>query len=185
MPASHVLLRIPPTAPWLPILLASSYWIPSHNKTKSKLRICQNFKFFNYEKSITHDTPSDVTDKMCKYEMDPASIVEDTERTRFCSKTEKWTDLQTERQTDGETDKVKPVYPTSPSLSRAYNNHYSGTLSYQDITFIANNIKQQNYILKQHDLDVEGLMQSITLHYGLSSKGKAWILYMARHCISV
>ena len=32
---------------------------------------------------------------MCKYEMDPASIVEDTERTRFCT----------------QTDKVKPVYP--------------------------------------------------------------------------
>ena len=36
---------------------------------------------------------------MCKYEMDPASIVEDAERTRFV--------LQTDRPTD----KVKPVYP--------------------------------------------------------------------------
>ena len=34
-------------------------------------------------------------DKMCKYEMDPTSIVEDTERTRFCP----------------QTDKVKPLYP--------------------------------------------------------------------------
>ena len=32
---------------------------------------------------------------MCKYEKDPMSIVEDTERTRFCQ----------------QTDKVKPVYP--------------------------------------------------------------------------
>ena len=40
---------------------------------------------------------------MCKYEMDPMSIVEDTERTRFCP--------QTDRQTDGQTDKVIPVYP--------------------------------------------------------------------------
>ena len=32
---------------------------------------------------------------MCIYEMDPTSIVEDTERTRFCP----------------QTDKVKPVYP--------------------------------------------------------------------------
>ena len=31
---------------------------------------------------------------MCKYEMDPTSIVEDTERTRFCP----------------QMDKVKPVY---------------------------------------------------------------------------
>ena len=38
-------------------------------------------------------------DKMYKYEMDPASIVEVTERTRLCP------------QTDGQTDYVKPVYP--------------------------------------------------------------------------
>ena len=35
---------------------------------------------------------------MCKYEMDPGSIVEDKERTRLCP------------QTDRRTDKVKPVY---------------------------------------------------------------------------
>ena len=44
---------------------------------------------------------------MCKYDMDPASIVEDTEQTRF--------DLQMDRQMEGRmdlrTDKVKPVYP--------------------------------------------------------------------------
>ena len=44
---------------------------------------------------------------MYKYEMDPTSIVEDTERTRFCPQT----DRRTDRQTDGQTDKVKPVYP--------------------------------------------------------------------------
>ena len=49
-------------------------------------------------------------DKMCKRDMDPASIVEDTEQTPFCPQTDKWT--------DGQTDKVKPVYPTSTSLSR-------------------------------------------------------------------
>ena len=40
---------------------------------------------------------------MCKYEMDQTSIVEDTEQTRFCPQTDRWTD---ERM-----DKVKPVYP--------------------------------------------------------------------------
>ena len=30
-------------------------------------------------------------DKMCKYEMDPMSIVEDTERTRFCPQTDRRT----------------------------------------------------------------------------------------------
>ena len=38
-----------------------------------------------------------------KYEIDPTSIVEDTERTRFCP--------QMDGQMDGQTDKVKPVYP--------------------------------------------------------------------------
>ena len=42
-------------------------------------------------------------DKMCKYEMDPMSIVEDTERTRFCPQMDRWT--------NGQTDKVIPVYP--------------------------------------------------------------------------
>ena len=42
-------------------------------------------------------------DKMCKHEMDPASIVEDTEQTWFCPHTDRWT--------DGQTDQVKPVYP--------------------------------------------------------------------------
>ena len=40
---------------------------------------------------------------MCIYEMDPASIVEETERTQFCP--------QTDGQTNGRTDDVKPVYP--------------------------------------------------------------------------
>ena len=38
-------------------------------------------------------------DKMYKYEMDLAIIIEDIERTRFSP------------QTDGRTDKMKPVYP--------------------------------------------------------------------------
>ena len=46
-------------------------------------------------------------DKMHKYEMYPASIVEDTERTRFRA------------QTDGRTDNVKPIYPTFNSVEAA------------------------------------------------------------------
>ena len=57
-------------------------------------------------------------DKMCKYEMDTVSIVEDTEWTRFCP--------QTNGQMDRRTDKVKPVYPLSTSLSVGYK--YKNTL---------------------------------------------------------
>ena len=35
-----------------------------------------------------------LVDKMCKYEMDPMSIVEDTERTRFCPQMDRRTDRQ-------------------------------------------------------------------------------------------
>ena len=44
---------------------------------------------------------------MCKYEMDPASNIEDTERTQFCP--------QMDRQANGR-NKVGPVYPLSTSL---------------------------------------------------------------------
>ena len=45
-------------------------------------------------------------DKMCKYEMDPMSIVEDTERTRFCPQTVRRTD----RRTDGQGDTSIPPF---------------------------------------------------------------------------
>ena len=47
-------------------------------------------------------------DKMCIYEMDLASIVEDTERTRFCP--------QTDGQMDRRMDNMKPIYPLSTLL---------------------------------------------------------------------
>ena len=78
-----------------------SYWIPSQKKTKSKLQILsirQNFKFFNFETTIIlHATNLlKLLDKMCKYEMDPMSIVEDTERIQFCPHTDRQTDGQGE-----------------------------------------------------------------------------------------
>ena len=52
-----------------------------------------------------------LVDKMCKYEMDSAGIVEVTEWTRFCP--------QMDGQMDRRTDAVKPVYtPLSTSLKR-------------------------------------------------------------------
>ena len=45
-----------------------------------------------------------VVNTYTKYEKDPLSEVKSIEETRFC--------LQTDRRTDKQTDKVKPVYPT-------------------------------------------------------------------------
>ena len=64
-----------------------------------------------------------LVDKMCKYEMDPMSIVEDTERARFCPQTDRRTDGQTDRrtdtQTDGQGDTSTP--PFQLRWSRGYN----------------------------------------------------------------
>ena len=48
-----------PAAPWLPMLLTRSYWIPSQNNTKSKLQISRIFQNFCYtwgqrEMLLTH-----------------------------------------------------------------------------------------------------------------------------------
>ena len=51
-------------------------------------------------------------DKMCKYEMDPMSIVEDTERTRFCPQTDRRTDRRT---------RWYQYTPLSTSLKRGFN----------------------------------------------------------------
>ena len=88
---------------WLPILL-------SHIGSQVKRRQSQSYKFkefakisnFRILKQTLHATHLKLIDKMCKYEMDPMSIVEDTERTRFCP----------------QTDTVKPVYPLSTSLKQ-------------------------------------------------------------------
>ena len=78
--------------------IIDSYQIPfilSQNKTKSKIHI-KNWKKFKLFSN-----------------MDPVSIVEDTKWTQFHP--------QTDGQTDGGMDKVKPVYPLSTSLKQGYN----------------------------------------------------------------
>ena len=98
-------MRIPLATSWLPIPL-------SHIGSQVKRRQSQTYKFKKFAKisyflilkRALHSThPLKLLDKMCKYEMDPMSIVADTERTRFCP--------QTDRRTDRQTDKVIPVYP--------------------------------------------------------------------------
>ena len=70
-----------------------------------------NFGFFQNYWHVTHLWK--LFEKMCKYKMDPTSIVEDTEQTRFHPQT----DRRTDGRTDGRTD--WPVYiPLSSSLKQ-------------------------------------------------------------------
>ena len=81
----------PPPASWLPIPL--SHIGSQVKKRQSKLQILkirQNFKFFEFWNGHyrRHTFWSSL---MCKYEMDPMSTLEDTERTRFCPQTDRRT----------------------------------------------------------------------------------------------
>ena len=76
-----------------------SYWIQVKRRQSQSYKFKKFAKianFLNFETGITRDTPSKLLAKMCKYEIDPMSIVEDTERTRFCP--------QMDRRTDGQGD---------------------------------------------------------------------------------
>ena len=87
-----------PAASWLPTLLG-------HIGSQVKRRQSQSYKFIEFAKisiffilkqSLHATYLLKLLDKMCKYEMDPTSIVEDTERTRFCPQIDRWTDGQGE-----------------------------------------------------------------------------------------
>ena len=63
----------------------------------TNLKNSPKFQIFRISKQTLHATHLlKLLDKMCKYEMDPMSIVEDTERTRFCPQTDRRTDGQGE-----------------------------------------------------------------------------------------
>ena len=89
----------------------------SYIGSQVKRRQSQSYKFKEFDKisifcilkqplHATHLVK--LLDKMCKYEMDPMSIVENTERTRFCP--------QTDRRTDGQCE--TNILPLSTSLKR-------------------------------------------------------------------
>ena len=76
-----------------------SYWIQSKKKTKVKVAHWKDLSklLFRILKKSLHTTHLlKLLDKMCKYEMDPASSVEDSERTRFCPQMDRWTDGRTD-----------------------------------------------------------------------------------------
>ena len=75
--------------------------IPSQNKTKSKLQILKNSNFDILQETWYATHLLKLLDKMYKYEMDPTWTVGATERTRDAGRT------------GGQTDGVKPIYPTT------------------------------------------------------------------------
>ena len=96
-----------------------SYWIildPKSEEDKVKVTNLKNSPNFQILKQTLHVTHLKLLDKMCKYEMNPMSIVEDTERQRFCPQTDRRTDGQTDWQ--GETS----IPPFQLRCSGGYNN---------------------------------------------------------------
>ena len=96
-----------------------NYWVilgPKFKQDKVKvtnLKIVLKVQIWNFEPNFTSKLLK-LLDMMCKYEMDPASVVEDTERAGFCP--------QTDRRTGGRTDSDRRTrwnhyFPASTSLS--------------------------------------------------------------------
>ena len=82
-----------PAASWLPIPLG-------HIGSQVKRRQSQSYKFKTFAKitiflilkrALFATYLLKLLDKMCKYELDPMSIVENTERTQFCPQTDRRT----------------------------------------------------------------------------------------------
>ena len=74
--------------------IIESYWIQSQKKTSQSYKFKEFAKISNFLvlKQTLHATHLlKLLDKMFKYEMDPTSIVEDTERKRFCPQTDRRT----------------------------------------------------------------------------------------------
>ena len=104
-----------PAAPWLPIPVI-------HIRSQLKTRQSQIYKFSKIAKNsnfiilqetlhVTHLLK--LLDKMYKYKMDPIRTVGTAERTRDAG--------GLDRQMDGRTDEVKPIYPPTTSLCEGYN----------------------------------------------------------------
>ena len=68
---------------------------PKSKQDKVKVTNLKNFPklyFFFTLKKVVHATQLlKLLDKVCKYEMNPVSIVENTERPPFCPQTDRWT----------------------------------------------------------------------------------------------
>ena len=78
------------------------YWVildPKSKEYKFKVTNLKNlpkFQIFFILMETLNATHQKMTDKMCKYELNPTSIGEDTEQTWFCPQTERRRDGQGE-----------------------------------------------------------------------------------------
>ena len=93
-----------------------------HIRTQVKTRQSQSYKLKKIAKNVNFDILQEtlqathllkILDKMHKYEKDPTRTVGSTERTRDAGRMD--------RQKDGRTDGVKPIYPPTTSLCGGYN----------------------------------------------------------------
>ena len=78
------------------------HWVildPKSKEDKVKVTNLKNSNFWILKWALHTTHLLKLLDKMCKYEMDPMSILEDTERTRFCPQTDRRTDGRTDRRT--------------------------------------------------------------------------------------
>ena len=117
------------------------HWVILDPKSKEDKVKVTNLTNFWISKRALHATHLlKLLDKMCKYAMDPMSIVEDTERTRFCP--------QTDRRTDGQMDRRTGWYqytPLSTSLKRGYNKCFKA-IQYMKVRKTAQTCLLKNYI---------------------------------------
>ena len=76
------------------------YWLildPKSKEDKVKVKNLKNLPKFQILKQTLHMAHLlQLLDKMCKYQMGPTNIVEDTEQTRFCPQMDRRTDRQGE-----------------------------------------------------------------------------------------
>ena len=77
---------------------------------------------------------------MCKYEMDPTNIVEDTEQTRFCPQMDGQTDWRTDGQTNGLREISIP--PFQLRLSGGYNKFKVRCKLYLEFSYNTINFQQ-------------------------------------------
>ena len=86
----HLRSEIPPAPPWLPkLLIHIRYHITTRQSQSYKFKkFAKNSNFGILQEPLHTTHLLKLLNKMCKYIMDLASIVEDTERTGFCPRTD-------------------------------------------------------------------------------------------------